>query len=221
MTSGDGSAERGNRARHRRPAPAGSRRPATILVVVTVACVLALGPVRGGIATAAIVPVAGPLCERLARMRGGSGESGSVDPGLPLMLDLGAAALRAGQPSAAAIEMALPALSGDTAGLGTVCAALRAGADPAEAWHPVRSDPALGELARWSTRSADSGIRLAAAWEELAAEQRAQRASLALARAHRAGVYAMLPLALCFLPAFICVGVIPDVVGLATGRLVL
>ncbi|MDQ3055153.1 MAG: type II secretion system protein F, partial [Actinomycetota bacterium] len=35
-------------------------------------------------------------------------------------------------------------------------------------------------------------------------------------RAQRAGVALMAPLGLCFLPAFVCLGVVPVVVGIAS-----
>ena len=49
----------------------------------------------------------------------------------------------------------------------------------------------------------------------LAADLREEDRASAVARAHRAGVWAMAPLGLCFLPAFICLGVIPVVAGVA------
>jgi hypothetical protein len=36
-----------------------------------------------------------------------------------------------------------------------------------------------------------------------------------LARAERVGVWTLLPLGLCFLPAFACIGVVPVVAGVA------
>ncbi|MFB9964969.1 hypothetical protein ACFFOP_20530 [Sinosporangium siamense] len=38
-----------------------------------------------------------------------------------------------------------------------------------------------------------------------------------MAAARRVGVYAVAPLGLCFLPAFVVVGVVPTMVGLASG----
>ena len=51
---------------------------------------------------------------------------------------------------------------------------------------------------------------------ELAADGRIQVEHLAAASAERAGVLISGPLGLCFLPAFICLGIIPVVVGLAS-----
>jgi pilus assembly protein TadC len=44
---------------------------------------------------------------------------------------------------------------------------------------------------------------------------RADLQSKALRRAHRVGAIALLPLGLCYLPAFICLGIVPMVAGLA------
>ncbi|MCU1692975.1 MAG: hypothetical protein JWM64_2066, partial [Frankiales bacterium] len=49
----------------------------------------------------------------------------------------------------------------------------------------------------------------------LAAEARASATARAEQRARRAGVLAVAPLGLCFLPAFVLLGVVPVVVGLA------
>jgi hypothetical protein len=56
---------------------------------------------------------------------------------------------------------------------------------------------------------------LAGAVADLAADLRARAADEAEARAQRAAVLVAGPLALCFLPAFLCLGVVPVVLGLA------
>jgi hypothetical protein len=98
-----------------------------------------------------------------------------------------------------------------------VAGLLRLGADPVEAWRAVADDEVLAPVAHAACRSADSGIRLAGGMEQVAADVRAQVRATAEARAHRAGVLAMAPLGLCFLPAFVCIGVVPVVVGIARG----
>ncbi len=135
---------------------------------------------------------------------------------LPLTLDLVAAALRAGRPFAEALALAAPA-AGDplAAELARVAGLLRLGADPNEAWAGLADDEVLAPVASTACRSAASGIRLATAFERAAAESRASRRAAALARAERAGVLAAAPLGLCFLPAFLCLGVVPVVVGIA------
>ncbi|NED32958.1 hypothetical protein G3I64_10135, partial [Streptomyces sp. SID8499] len=53
----------------------------------------------------------------------------------------------------------------------------------------------------------------------LAADVRAERSRTATARARRAAVLVTGPVGLCFLPAFVAVGVLPVVIGLAGGAL--
>lgn len=134
---------------------------------------------------------------------------------LPLTLDLAAAALRAGRPLGVALRVA--ARDADDSRprmLDQVAVLLQLGADPAEAWEVVGDDPDLAAVARAACRSATSGVRLAPAFEDLAAELRRSRAAAAEARAARAGVWAIAPLGLCFLPAFVCLGVVPVVLGI-------
>jgi hypothetical protein len=53
--------------------------------------------------------------------------------------------------------------------------------------------------------------------EAAAAEVRGAALDLAAARGQRAGVLITGPLGLCFLPAFLAMGVVPVVIGLASG----
>jgi Flp pilus assembly protein TadB len=177
-------------------------------------CVGLLGPVHGVLASGVLVPSTVWLVVRLRRRPG----SAAADPALPFTLDLTAAVLRTGQPVSVAIALAAPAAGPATArSLGQVAGLLRLGADPAEAWRTFVHDERLAPLAQAARRSSSSGVRLADAWEQLATDLRAEMRSAALARAHRAGVLAIAPLGLCFLPAFVCLGVIPDVIGMAKG----
>ena len=61
-------------------------------------------------------------------------------------------------------------------------------------------------------RDGESGITEIAA--ELAGEVRASAADDAQTRAQRASVWITAPLATCFLPAFLCLGVLPVLVGM-------
>ena len=93
---------------------------------------------------------------------------------------------------------------------------LALGADPGKAWGQAESasDPHAGTLARMARRSAESGAALAQGAAELA-EQVRNDAAAAEAAAGRAAVLIAGPLGLCFLPAFVCLGVVPVVAGLA------
>jgi len=100
-------------------------------------------------------------------------------------------------------------------------ALLALGAEPGIAWS-APNDPAAGALdptttavLRLARRSGSSGAALASGLGELAAQCRDQAAHSATAAAERAGVLIAGPLGLCFLPAFVCLGIVPVVAGLA------
>ena len=63
-------------------------------------------------------------------------------------------------------------------------------------------------------RAGEGGAPVAAAVARLAAEAREQARGRGVRRAERAGVLAVAPLGLCFLPAFVLLGVVPVVAGL-------
>jgi hypothetical protein len=184
----------------------------------TVAAVAAFGPGRGAAVAVLTAPllalVVGHLHGRQHR-RGLPADASRV----PLLLDLLAAALRSGQPISSALVAVAP-LAGTrlAAQLRQVGGLLRLGADPVRAWASL-TDSALAPVASTGRRSAESGVRLARGFELLAIELRDDARATAVARAHRAGVWAVAPLGLCFLPAFACLGIIPVIVGIAHGVL--
>lgn len=85
----------------------------------------------------------------------------------------------------------------------------------AAAWASVSDHPAWAPLATAARRSHDTGAALAEQLEELAETFRSQAEDAAHATAERAAVAIAGPLALCFLPAFVVLGLIPTVAGLA------
>mgnify|MGYP002076943480 CR=1 FL=1 len=95
------------------------------------------------------------------------------------------------------------------------------GGDPGAAWS-VHGGADGGEdatcvaLMRLARRSATSGSALAQGISDLAEQVRHEVAQAANAAAGRASVLIAGPLGLCFLPAFVCVGVVPVVIGLAS-----
>lgn len=178
------------------------------------ACIAIAGPVTGAFAAGILAPAAAliavKLADRPARRRPAAA--------LALALDLAAAALRSGQSVPSALTLTAPVLPGALAAQWRRTAALLAlGAEPARAWAALGEDAALAPVAAAAGRSADSGARLARTFTQLAADTRAEVQADALARANRAGVFAMAPLGLCFLPAFICLGIVPTIAGIADG----
>ncbi|HEX3812186.1 MAG TPA: type II secretion system F family protein [Mycobacteriales bacterium] len=139
---------------------------------------------------------------------------------LPAVLDLLAVALHAGMPIDQAIDVVADAMAGPLSDdLHRVAAATRLGSGAIRAWEPFVDDPVWGVVARAVRRSAASGSALATTFERVAQDRRAERAQRAESAARQASVIAMAPLGLCFLPAFICIGVVPVVVGLLSGAL--
>jgi pilus assembly protein TadC len=133
---------------------------------------------------------------------------------LPIMVDLLAAALRSGTPPARAAEVVGAAVGGPVGRrLVRVGTALRVGARPEQAWGALAPVPGADRVVRAAVRSADSGAALTGALYRLADDLRAARATRVEAGAHRLGVLVVLPLGLCFLPAFLLTGVVPVVVA--------
>jgi Flp pilus assembly protein TadB len=133
---------------------------------------------------------------------------------LPLSSDLLAAALRAGAPVDRAVSAVAEALGGPLGErLDRVGRSLRLGADPPEAWAHLADVTGADRLIASAVRSSASGGALARALTRLADDLRGDRAAAADAAARRAGVLIVLPLGLCFLPAFVLAGLVPVVVA--------
>lgn len=133
-----------------------------------------------------------------------------------------AVCLRAGMAVSAAAAAAAPSAPPQLARVLRRAADLLAlGADPAVAWaipsdQSARPDDThIDALLRLARRSASSGAALADGVAELADQSRHDAAHAATAAAERAGVLIAGPLGLCFLPAFVCLGIVPVVAGLA------
>ncbi|MFJ5540730.1 type II secretion system F family protein [Micromonospora chalcea] len=133
---------------------------------------------------------------------------------LPLAADLLAAALRAGAPvdrSALAVAEALGGPLADR--LGRVGRTLGLGGTATEAWAHLSCVAGAEPVVAAAVRSSNSGAALARALTRLADDLRAERSTAAEAAARRAGVLIVLPLGLCFLPAFILAGLVPVIVA--------
>ncbi|MGW7078685.1 type II secretion system F family protein [Streptomyces sp. NPDC054866] len=139
---------------------------------------------------------------------------------LPLAADLLAACVAAGAGPVVAAQAVGEALKGPVGErLGQGAAEVRLGGEPSDAWRRLGAIPGAGALARLLERAGDSGAPAAEPVARLAADCRAERGRTATAAARRAGVLMTAPVGLCFLPAFIAVGVLPVVIGLAGGLL--
>lgn len=206
-------------------APSASREPARINPIRLVAAgaglaVVVLAPGPGGLIGGLLL---GAALDRLLRRL----ESGAQrrlrrerERELPVALDLLAVALRAGMPMSGAADLVAGALSGPLAeDLRRVGAAGALGADATSAWAHVADDPLWTEVVRSVARAADSGSALSGLLRRVAEDRRVEQEQGAHAAAQKASVIAMAPLGLCFLPAFVCIGVVPVVIGLLSHAL--
>ena len=124
--------------------------------------------------------------------------------------------LEAGLPVAVAVTAATGPLRGAVgARMRRTAGLLELGADPAAAWLAAEQLPAIATFARAAGRSAGTGSALAQVARAEAERIRATLLDTAQAKAQRAAVLITAPLGLCFLPAFLVLGIAPVVVGLA------
>jgi Flp pilus assembly protein TadB len=134
---------------------------------------------------------------------------------VPVVADLVAGCLAAGAALPDALDAA--AVAADEvmrAQCRAISGALRSGVPPDEAWRPWLSDPWLAPVARTAVRTSQTGAAAAEDLRRTSARLRARRRTAAQHRVRRASVWLVVPLGLCFLPAFVLVAVVPLVVGL-------
>lgn len=196
----------------RLPAPLLTSLLAGIAVAVTV-------PVPVGIVAGAVLAGLGPRLLGRLEPRAVRAERERLLADLPLVLDLLASCLAGGAPlhtAAGAVAAAVPGPGGRR--VAAVAAALRVGSPPADAWGALAgaaADDPFAPAARALARAADGGAPVATAVSRLAAEARAEARARGEQAARRVGVVAVAPLGLCFLPAFVLLGIVPVVAGLA------
>lgn len=133
---------------------------------------------------------------------------------LPTAVHLLGACLGAGAAITGALEAVAAALPGAVAEeLGRVSHRLALGADPLEVWRELAGHPQLRPLGRAMARAHQSGASVRDAIEGLAGELSAQSRAGTDALARSVEVRAAAPLGVCFLPAFLLLGVVPMVAG--------
>lgn len=189
------------------------RLPCTLLAGAGAAVVLGgpAAPVAGLVAAVMTWVAADRIEPRAVRRR-----REEVRRDLPHVVTLLGAALRSGAAPGAAIDTVCRALPGAAADLlGPVAARLALGADPLVVWGGLAADPAIGPLGRTMARAHRSGAPVVAAVDRLSEELvRRSRADVE-DRARAVGVRAAVPLGVCLLPAFLLLGIVPLVAGLA------
>lgn len=143
-----------------------------------------------------------------------------VTDDLPVLIGLIASGIRAG----ATVPACLTAVSGAARdGLGTELAAvserLRLGSEPVLAWQRSALPEPLVEVGRDLARAAETGAPAADLLDRHVADLRRRLKARTTARIERLGVLVVAPLGLCFLPAFILIGVVPMAAELLTSAL--
>jgi Flp pilus assembly protein TadB len=194
------------------------RAPVLACAVAALAAVVLL-PVGIGLVAAGGLVLAGPRL--LARLEPSAARdtAARLRADLPLVLDLLGACLAGGAalPDAArAVGLAVPGPAGTR--LRAVAAALEVGSPAPVAWAALSGgdpDDPYAAAARTLARAADSGAAAAGVLARLSADARRESRAAGAEAARRAGVLAVAPLGLCFLPAFVLLGVVPVVAGLA------
>ncbi|NUW33596.1 type II secretion system F family protein [Nonomuraea sp. SMC257] len=201
-----------SRATSRRP----DRRTVIVSVTAGVMTTLVIGGIPGAVAGLLALSVVGVALHRRPdpAMRRAQEQ---ITADLPFAADLMAACLVAGRPVGAATEIAANAVAGPLGQrLSWVSTQLRLGADPEPTWAHLARDPSTGQLARAMTRAAASGAPVAEVLMRVADDARETARTTSVAAARSVGVKAVAPLGLCFLPAFVLLGIIPVVAGLAS-----
>jgi pilus assembly protein TadC len=169
------------------------------------------------------------------RARAGLRDRARLSAQVPPLADLFAAGLAAGlQPAQAAVTVAQafgneapgfaqggPADRGRLTGIPLLACrfhdaatAVLAGADPQAAWSALAMDEATAPLAAAMIRAGRTGAPAAATVGRAARELREAAGDALAAEVRTVGVKATGPLVLCFLPAFVLLGVLPTAVGL-------
>lgn len=201
------------------PAPPDSA-PPRIRLATAAAAVAAwslAGPRAGPLAAFGVVVLVPRLLAALPTRAAAERDRAAVAD-VPLLADLVAACVAAGASLDAAVDAAAGAVGGQ---LGHEAAgavrAVRLGVPARTAWAPLlapgRPDP-VRLLGAALARAAESGSAPAAVLRAVADDARAATKAAGEAAARRAAVAAVLPLGLCFLPAFVLAGVVPLVAGL-------
>lgn len=128
----------------------------------------------------------------------------------PHTLELLAACLRAGLPLRSATRAVAEVLEGPLrADLMEVLRQIELGVPEPDAWRSLRGHPVLGRLALDLARSVESGTMLVETLRHHARDSRRARRGALEARAKTVGVHSVPPLMVCFLPAFLLIGVVP------------
>ncbi|KOU95085.1 type II secretion system F family protein [Streptomyces sp. CH8.1] len=212
----------GTRPRPRGPVFGAALRGVVVAWAGPAGALLAGWVLVGGVAGVAAGCLVAVGVRRLrARTRPPAGvDQREVERQLPFAADLLAACLAAGAGPVEAAEVVGESLGGPVGErLASAGAELRLGGEPGSGWGRLAEIPGARALADCLERAARTGAPAAEPMSRLASGLREDRARRAGARAQRAAVLVTAPVGLCFLPAFLSIGVAPVVIGMASGLL--
>lgn len=213
------------RAPHRRATgdvPDGERQPGSkqwaipsCLLCATVAWLLVGGLI--GVVVAVVIAVAGPRILSRLEPAGTRANRLALEAAAPMVADLLAACLASGASTVVATKATAEALGGPVAEVLTQCVTqFNLGASADRVWKPLTDEPALAPIARAILRSAQTGAPLTSVLLRVADDLRLTRRTQLEQAAKTVGVKAVAPLGLCFLPAFMLLGVVPLIASLIT-----
>ena len=132
----------------------------------------------------------------------------------PQALDLLASCLAAGLPVRAALRAVVEVVDGPLGDdLGQVLRLTDLGHDDVSAWRSLADHGQLGPAALDLARSVETGALLVESLLVHAEVAREERRGQVESAARRVGVRSVLPLMVCFIPAFLLIGIVPTVVS--------
>lgn len=200
--------------------PPSTRRLHRAAAITAAAGVLLLLGLPIGLIPAAVVFFGTPLALSRLEPAATRQRTAQLIADLPLAVDLLAACLRAGRPPQAAIGVVGKSLGGPLADLLIeVERRMSLGADPIDAWSCLLKEPACAAFARATQRALRSGAPLAKILEHQADDTRQTRRWTAEEQARAVESRSVVPLGLCFLPAFVLLGIVPTIASSLTGLL--
>lgn len=137
---------------------------------------------------------------------------------LPLALELLAACVGAGSVLRHAVTEVADVVEGPVGDdLRGLVRAVGLGTDEAAAWRALSQRPGWSPVARQVASGIESGAAVADLMVRCAADARRAARAVRTTAARTVGVRSVLPLMLCYLPAFLLIGVVPIIGALLTG----
>lgn len=169
-----------------------------------------------GLAAAAVILVVLPRLLGRLESQSDRARRAALDRQAPLLADLLAATLSTGATVRAALGAVAGAIGEPMAGaLRPVVTAIDLGADPVEACRSCGASGAPALVIDAVVRAVESGAPVSRVLVRIADDLRREHRMVVEVAARSAGVRAVAPLAACFLPAFVLLGVVPVVASLA------